>query len=279
MGRATVMGWLAEVAFGVEVIMDLGLKGVPAAISGASRGLGFATAKALASEGAHVAICGRDATAIESARVDIAQAGRAVAVEADVSTAQGCERFIAESVRALGGLQVLVVNAGGPTPGRASELEDEHWLAAIELNFLSAVRLVRAALPHLVEREWGRILAITSTAVKQPIQNLAASTAARAAATGFMKNLATDLGPSNITVNCMMPGAIATDRLGSLVGAPRGAKADDPAFDVLAASIPLGRVGTPQEFGDVAAFLCSERASFVSGVSIAIDGGMTGHLY
>jgi 3-oxoacyl-[acyl-carrier protein] reductase len=169
---------------------------------------------------------------------------------------------------------VIVSNAGGPPPGAPSSFADEAWLAALELNFLSAVRLVRAALPHLEQRPWGRILCITSLSVHQPIPNLVLSTASRLATTGFAKTLAREVGPRGITVNCLLPGSIATDRLASLAGAPPGAGPEHPAFAAMAAEIPLGRVGSPEEFAAAAAFLCSARASFVNGVNLQVDGGL-----
>jgi 3-oxoacyl-[acyl-carrier protein] reductase len=256
--------------------VDLGLTGVPAAVAAASRGLGFAVARELAAEGARVAICSRDQQAASDAASSIHRdtGGEVHALAADVSTAEGAVGFVDGAAERLGGLQVLVVNAGGPPPGPATGFDDEAWLRAFELNFLSAVRLVRTALPHLEQRPWGRILCITSTSVRQPIPNLALSNAIRLATTGFAKTLAGEVGPGGITVNCLLPGNIATDRLRSLAGAPPGAGPEDPAFAAMAAQIPLGRVGTPEEFGAVAAFLCSTRASFVNGLNLPVDGGL-----
>ena len=256
--------------------MDLGLSRVPAAVAAASRGLGFAVARELAAEGARVAVCSRDPAAVAAAGDSISgSTGAEVhALTADVSTAEGAAGFVEGAVDRLGALQVLVVNAGGPAPGAASSFDDEAWLRAFELNFLSAVRLVRAALPHLEQRAWGRILCITSVSVRQPIPNLALSNAVRLATTGFAKTLAGELGHRGITVNCLLPGSIATDRLRSLAGAPPGAGPDHPAYAGMAAEIPLRRVGSPEEFAAVAAFLCSARASFVNGVNLQVDGGL-----
>ena len=255
--------------------MDLGLSGVPAAVAAASRGLGFAVARELAAEGARVAICSRDPQAVAAAGASIGAGGAEVhALTADISTAEGAGSFVEGAVERLGGLQVLVVNAGGPTPGLASAFGDEAWLQAFELNFLSAVRLVRAALPHLEQRPWGRILCITSVSVRQPIPNLALSNAIRLATTGFAKTLAGEVGHRRITVNCLLPGSIATERLRSLAGAPAEAGPDHPAYASMAAEIPLRRVGSPEEFAAVAAFLCSARASFVNGVNLQVDGGL-----
>lgn len=255
--------------------MDLGLKGVAAAVAGASRGLGFAVALELAREGASVAICSRDESAVsDSAERITAESGSvAHAIVADVATAEGAKAFIDQAASALGGLQVLVTNAGGPPAGRSLDFDDDAWRQAFELNCLSAVRMVRAALAHLEAADWGRVLMITSTAPKQPIANLALSNAVRAATTGFAKSLSQELAGSNITVNCLMPGQILTGRLRALVGAPEDAGPDHPAFAEMVRQIPVGRVGTTDEFAAVAAFLCSKRASFVNGVSLQVDGG------
>jgi 3-oxoacyl-[acyl-carrier protein] reductase len=247
-------------------------------VTAASRGLGFAVARELAAEGARVAICSRDPAAVAAAGSSISGSVGTGAevhpVSADVSTAEGATGFVEGAVERLGALQVLVVNAGGPPPGLASDFDDEAWLRAFELNFLSAVRLVRTALPHLVQRPWGRIVCITSVSVRQPIPNLALSNAIRLATTGFAKTLAGEVGHRGITVNCLLPGSIATDRLRSLAGAPAGAGPEHPAYAAMAAEVPLRRVGAPEEFGAVAAFLCSARASFVNGVNLQVDGGL-----
>ncbi|MGH2811211.1 MAG: SDR family oxidoreductase [Actinomycetota bacterium] len=255
--------------------MDLGLVGVPAAVAGASRGLGYATALELAREGAEVFICSRDGGAAEGAATAIqgATGAEVRGVAADVSTPEGAEGFIEAAVEKMGGLQVLITNSGGPPPSSAAEAGDGDWLGALDLNFLSAVRLVRSALPHLRSRAWGRIVCITSVAAKQPVPNLALSNSARAATTAFAKTLAEEVAGSSITVNCVMPGQILTDRLRTLSGAPPDAGSDHPAFKDLVARIPAGRIGSPEEFAAAVTFLCSERASFVNGVALQVDGG------
>lgn len=257
--------------------MDLGLTDVAAAVSGASKGLGRAVAEALAREGARVAICSRDADAIRRTADEIGDSTGAdvAAFVADVSTPDGPREFIVDAVKALGGLQVLVVNAGGPPPGASSIFNDEQWGDAIDLNFMSAVRLVREAVPHLAANNWGRVLAITSVSVKQPMVGLGLSSAVRAATTGFLKTMSVELGPRGITVNAIMPGQFATDRLRFLAGAPPEAGPDHEAFASMAAEIPLGRIGDPSEFGAVAAFICSQKASFLTGVSLPLDGGLS----
>lgn len=255
--------------------MDLGLDGVPAAVSGASRGLGYAVALELAKEGARVAICSRKQGAIDSAADSIEREGgrRPLAVEADVAQEDGARSFIERAVEEFGGLQVLVANAGGPPPGPAGAFEDAEWQEALALNFFSAVRLVRAARPHLEKATWGRIVCLTSSTVKQPSPNLALSNAPRAAVTAFAKTLASEVAASGTTVNCVMPGQILTDRLKSLTGAGLDAGPEDQAFAEMIEHIPVGRLGQPEEFAAVVAFLCSERASFVNGVNLAVDGG------
>lgn len=263
------------VCVAIYSVMDLGLKGVPAAVAGASKGLGYAVALELAREGAKVSICSRTAEGIKEAASSIAEetASEVLPVVADVSQADDAARFIEESAAHLGGLQVVVANAGGPPPGSAVAMDDTAWLHAVDLNFLSAVRMARAALPHLEKRPWGRIVCITSIAVRQPQPNLALSNAVRAATTGFAKTLSQEVGGMGITVNCVLPGQIATDRLRSLAGAPEDAGPDHPAFSAMGSQIPVGRVGTTEEFAAVVVFLCSERASFVNGVSLQVDGG------
>lgn len=249
--------------------MDLGLDGVPAAVAGASSGLGLAVARELASEGAEVAICSRSKERIARASSSIG----AVGMTADVSTSAGAHGFVQQAAEALGGLQVLVTNAGGPTPGPPSSFGEEQWLEALRLNFFSTVNMARAALAHLRERPWGRIVCITSNVVKQPDPALSLSAAARSAATSFAKTLSDEVGAEGITVNCAVPGQILTDRLRSLAGAPDDAGPDHLSFQAMAEKIPAGRVGTPEEFAAAVVFMCSARASFINGVSLAVDGG------
>jgi len=255
--------------------MDLGLHGASCAVAGASRGLGYAIALELAREGARVAICSRDRASIELAaeRIRAETSSEVLAVTADVSNSPEAARFVDEAADAFGALQVMVTNSGGPQPGLPDSFEEADWRAALELNFFSSVSLATAALAHIRKQSWGRIVLITSSVVKQPDPNLSLSSAARSAVTAFAKTLATTVARDGITVNCVMPGQIATDRLGSLAGAPPGAPADHPAFSEMAAQIPVGRVGEPSEFAAAVAFLCSKRASFINGVALQIDGG------
>lgn len=255
--------------------MDLGLEGVVCAVAGASRGLGYAVALELAREGARVAICSRDLTSVERAAQSIRDDTQADVhpVNADVSSSSEARRFIDGAAGHFGSLQVVVCNAGGPPPGPPDSFDEDDWRKALDLNFISSVSMALAGLDHLRKQQWGRIVLITSSVVKQPDPRLSLSSAARSAATAFAKTLATTVGPEGITVNCVMPGQIATDRLSALAGASEGARADDPAFSQMAAQIPAGRVGAPSEFAAVVAFLCSKRASFVNGVALQVDGG------
>jgi 3-oxoacyl-[acyl-carrier protein] reductase len=255
--------------------MNLGLNGVPAAVAGASRGLGRAVATELAREGARVAICSRNEAAVQeaAASIEAATGCSVVPLVADFGEPDGADRFVARAAEALGGLQIAVANAGGPPPGPPSRFDEAVWAQALQLNLLSSVRMATAALPHLRQRPWGRILFITSVAVKQPIPNLPLSNAARSGATAYAKTLSAEVAADAITVNCLMPGHILTDRRRSLSGAPTDAGPDHPAFAGLIKDTPAGRLGMPEEFAAAAAFLCSERASYVTGVSLQVDGG------
>ena len=263
--------------------MDLGLEGRPALVAAASRGLGFACANALAAEGARVALCARAREAAQSAadRIRANTGAEVVPVEADVSTESGARGFVREASEALGGCEILVANAGGPPPGPARDMSDEEWRAAVELNFLSVVRMVREALPHMRRSAFGRIVAITSSAVKEPIPNLALSNAARAATTGFLKTLSKEVAGEGITVNGVLPGRILTDRIRSLAR-DRASSSDLSEEDALreqAEGVPLGRLGKPKEVGDVVAFLASERAAYLTGCMLSVDGGMLRSLF
>jgi len=242
--------------------VDLGLKGRTAIVSGASSGLGLATAEALAAEGANVTMFARRRDLLER------EADRlgALAVRGDVTNPRDLQNVVDRTLEAFGGIDVLVWNGGGPTPGPATDVTAESLEQALELLFVPAVRLVQLCLPHLEASEGGRILVITSSAVKEPTEHLALSNSIRPGVTGWAKSLARELGPRGITVNCVAPGRIATARLDELY--PQGPS------DADLSTIPLGRWGTPQEFGDVVCFLASDRARYVNGVTLAVDGGL-----
>ena len=247
--------------------MDLGLKDRRALVTAASKGLGRACAEALAAESASVFIASRDAASIEAAGVQINAAGWAAA---DVSKEP--ESLVEQARAKLGGLDILVVNAGGPPPGTFESTPLEGWEAAFELTLMSAVRLVKAALPDLKRSEQGRIVFITSVSVRQPIAHLVLSNSLRAGVTGLAKTLSLELARDRITVNCMAPDAILTDRIRQLAAAPDGS-VDEEELKRRAARAPMGRYGEPREFGAACAFLCSKQAGFITGQTLGIDGG------
>ncbi|HEX6664409.1 MAG TPA: SDR family oxidoreductase [Gaiellaceae bacterium] len=242
--------------------MDLGLKGRTALVTGASSGLGLATAESLAAEGANVTMFARrrDLVQREAERIG------ALAVRGDVTSPRDLDAAVRRTVEAFGGLDILVWNGGGPPPGTALQLTPEALEDAIDLLLMPPVRLVGLCLPHLVQSPAGRIIFFTSLAVKEPADHLALTNAVRPGLTGWAKSLSRELGPQGITVNCLAPGRIETARLAELY--PEGASESDLA------GIPLGRWGTPQEFGDVACFLASDRARYVTGTTILVDGGL-----
>ena len=242
--------------------MDLGLQDRRAAVAGASAGLGFASAAALIAAGARVAICGRDRGRIEDAAGRLGE--RCIGLVADVSTGAGGAAFVEAAADALGGVDVLVTNAGGPRPGNFASTTFEDYPAALELNLVSVVGMCQAAVPAMRAAGWGRVVAITSIAVRQPITDLILSTTARAGATGFLKALAREVAADGVTVNSVQPGYHATDRLTSLFGGE-----PDPA----SLGVPSGTIGRPEDFGAVVAFLCSDQARFITGTHLPVDGG------
>ena len=238
--------------------MDLGIDGKVALVTAGSRGLGRATALALAAEGVRVMLSGRDPDALEQARAAVTDAGGEADVRpGDVTDPTEPSRLAEATVRRFGGLDILVANAGGPPPGRAVDQSDESLEAAINANLLTSVRLVREALPHMRSAGWGRICCVTSYTVQQASPVLALSNTARAGLWGWLKTAAHDLASesSGITINMICPGPHATDRMKQLGGS--------------------GVMGDPADFGSVAAFLCSEQAGFVNGAAIVVDGGAT----
>jgi len=243
--------------------MDLGITGRRAAVAAGSAGLGLGAARALVDEGVAVAICGRDAKRVAAAVADLG--GAAVGIEADLSAAGGAEMFVTDAAERLGGpIDILVCNAGGPPPGTFASTELDAYRSALELNCLSTVAMCQRAVPGMQERGWGRVVAITSIGARQPIGFLMASSTARAAVTGFLKVLSTEVAPDGVTVNNLQPGTHTT---------ARNAHLSPEQFAVLCAEIPAGRPGDPDDFGAVAAFLCSQQARFVTGVGLHVDGG------
>ena len=257
--------------------MDLGLRGKRVLVAAASKGLGRAIAAEFVREGARVAVCSRERERIEAVARDI---GAEYAVAADVSTESGCAAFVQGAVTALGGIDILIVNAGGPKPGKFVDLDDAAWQKAFELTLLSAVRLTRLAVPEL-KRSKGAIVFSTSTSVRQPgspaYGTLMLSNGLRAAVHGLLKTLSTELGADGIRVNAIQPGRISTERIAEL-DADTAKREDIPIAKVQErfekGAIPLGRYGTPEEFAAAAVFLASPRASYITGVSLQVDGGM-----
>jgi 3-oxoacyl-[acyl-carrier protein] reductase len=256
--------------------VDLGLKGRIAFVAAASRGLGRAIAEALAAEGASVACCARSGAIADVARDLETRFGiRALGITADVAVPADVERAIAACLEQFGRIDVLVTNAGGPPPGPFESHSPDAWHQAVALNLDSVVNLVRAALPGMKERRWGRILNVTSITVKQPVDGLILSNSIRAAVTGFARTLATEVAPFNVTVNNLMPGYTRTERLEQLAANSMKEKniSREEAFAAWEKQIPMGRLGEPREFAALAAFLASERASYITAQSIAVDGG------
>jgi 3-oxoacyl-[acyl-carrier protein] reductase len=251
----------------VSGAVDLGISGRRAAVAASSAGLGLGCARALAREGADVAVCGRDpdrlAAAVAALRAERG-AGRVEGLVADVGTTAGATAFVEEAITVLGRVDILVPNAGGPPPGTFATIPLDAYGPALELNLLSTVAMCQAAVPAMAERGWGRVVAVTSVTVRQPAGVLILSNTARAGATAFLKTLATEVAPRGVTVNSVQPGLHATDRLVQLhEGDVSGA----------AVGIPVGRIGDPDDFGAAVAFLCSAQAGFITGTSLLVDGG------
>jgi 3-oxoacyl-[acyl-carrier protein] reductase len=257
--------------------MDFGLKGKRALVMAASRGLGYACARALAAEGCDLVICSRDeqriATAADTIRRETGV--RVHGVASDVSGEGEARRLVEAVVSHLGGLDIVVHNAGGPPAGDTASMTEAQWQKAFEQNMLSLVRIVNAAVPELKKAGGGRIITIASSSIKQPIPNLVLSNALRAGVWGFAKTLSRELGPEKILVNVVAPGRIQTERIEELDQA-NATKSGKPVEDVKkssVANVPLGRIGRTDEFANVVVFLASEAASYVTGQAITVDGG------
>jgi 3-oxoacyl-[acyl-carrier protein] reductase len=259
--------------------MDLGLKDKSVLITGASRGLGYAAAHLLSAEGAIVTINSRNAEKLEAAAKAIHNEtkGQVNFISGDVTNPAFPKELVEKTVKKQGGLDILIANAGGPPPGRFESISDETWQAAIELSFLSQVRLIRAALPELSKSKTASVLTVTSYAVKQPIQNLVLSNSIRVAVIGLTKSLAIELGPAGIRFNSILPGWTDTERVQQLMADRARVKKSSVEEEtrLQASESPMGRMGKPEEFANAAVFLVSPAASYITGVMLTVDGGIS----
>lgn len=257
--------------------MDLGLRGRVALVAAGSKGLGRAVAEELAAEGANIALCARGESALQAAAQAIRERHgvQVHAIQADVGQPDEPERVAREAARVFGGVDILLTNSGGPPAGPFESLAPEAWAEATRLVLDSVVGFCRAVLPGMKAKRWGRILNVSSIAAKQPVDHLMLSNSLRAAVIGFARTLANEVAPFGITVNNLLPGFTRTDRMIELaeVTAKREGITAEAALARYAAQVPMGRMGEPREFAALAAFLASERASYITGQSMAVDGG------
>ena len=248
--------------------MDLGISGKVALVSASSAGLGFASALALAEAGCKTVISGRDEERLMQAASKIPNS---LPIIADVSTVNGSQALIKEAKSQLGTtIDILITNAGGPPTGTFASTDVDQYLSAIELNLMSVVAMCKESVPDMQEKKWGRILAITSISVRQPIPNIMLSNTARAGATGFLKTMALEVAPDGVTVNSIQPGLHATDRVLEVYGKEN--------MEDLAQTVPAQKIGSADDFGKIAAFLCSQQANFITGAAIPVAGGTYGGL-
>ena len=257
--------------------MDLGLNGKVALVAASSKGLGKASALALAHEGARVAICARTKADLDAAAEEIRarHTPRCSPVAADLSGAEEIPRVVAATVEHFGGIDVLVTNSGGPPRGSFPDLADDAWRQAFELVALNFVRFVREATPYMRKRRWGRVIGIQSSSVKEPVQYLDLSNGIRPGVAGLMKAIMPDLAKDGITINLVLPGMFLTARVhpGLASASAREREQAQEQLAPLAATIPLGRLGEPLELGHLVAFLASEQASYITGAVYQVDGG------
>src|SRR5437868_575357 len=257
--------------------MDLGLKGKVAIVAAASSGLGKATAMELAAEGAKVTINARNSEQLQRAAAEIKSATNAevLAIPGDVTNEEDIRGLIAETKERFGSVDILVTNAGGPPSGSYTDFTAADYRKAVELNLISTITLCQEAIPLMKEKGWGRIVGVTSISAKQPVEYLILSNTARAGALGYLKTLSQQIGAFGITVNAVCPGFHVTERLRQLAAssADKEGISVEAVLSRNAASLPLKRLGQPEEFAALVAFLCSERAGYVTGTAIQIDGG------
>lgn len=247
--------------------MELGLKGKVAFVAASSQGLGKAVALELAQERASIILCARNSKELANTENEVASKGvKVLALQGDLSIAADRESMVSQTLKEFGKVDILITNTGGPPSGKFETLKQADWDKAYQQLLGSAIDLVQGFLPGMKKQNWGRIIAITSQAVKQPVNNLILSNAVRASVAGLMKSLSNELGGYNITVNNVMPGYTETSRLKKLIEG-------NPAVQQVTSEIPLGRFGKPEEFAAAVCFLASERASYITGISLAVDGG------
>ena len=259
--------------------MDLGIKDRVAIVAASSKGLGKATALELAKEGVHLTLCARDKEILDNTADEIRSATgvEVLAVAADVSKTGDIKKVVADTIGKYSKADILINNAGGPPTGGFLDFSLEEWQKAVELNLFSAITFSNEVIPHMQKNKWGRIINITSYAVKQPVEGLLLSNTVRAGIIGLAKSLSNEFGRDNILVNNICPGRIYTDRIVFLANdrAEKEGKSFDEIIEHMGSDVPVGRIGKPQELAALAVFLASERASYITGTSIQVDGGLT----
>jgi 3-oxoacyl-[acyl-carrier protein] reductase len=257
--------------------MDLGIKDKVAVVLAASKGIGRGCAEALADEGVRLALCARQAEALKATGRDLSKKTQVVELVCDVTDEDSSLAFLKLVREKLGAIDILVNNCGGPIPGSFKDtFEKDKWVTAFERCLYQVVRWTQAVAPEMVERKWGRIVNIVSTSVKQPIDGLLLSNSLRPGVLGFTRSISRELAPHNVTVNCVLPGSVLSDRTQELAAARSKDLGITPEEFIKrkAADVPMGRLGQPREIGEAVAFLCSEQARYISGVTLPVDGAL-----